>query len=68
MQQHPGWISGVALETFETEREPFYSPSQESEYALLTPHIAGTTETALLTSALRVHQGILSRLAAGAEK
>lgn len=68
MQQHPGWISGVALDTFEAEREPFYSPLQESEYALLTPHIAGTTETALLTSALRVQQGILSRLAAGAEK
>lgn len=66
MQQHPGWISGVALDTFEAESEPFYSPLQESEYALLTPHIAGTTETALLNSALRVQQGILSRLAAGA--
>lgn len=62
MQQHPGWISGVAVDTFESEGADFSSPLQQSEEVLLTPHIAGTTQTALLNAALRVQEGILIRL------
>jgi len=63
MRQHPEWIAGVALDTFENETEPFSSPIQVFDEALLTPHIAGTTSSALLNAALSVQQDILNRLA-----
>lgn len=62
MRENPGWISGVAVDTFEFEGEKFWSPLQDREEALLTPHIAGSTESALLNAAIRAQQGILSRL------
>ncbi|MBD1226037.1 NAD(P)-dependent oxidoreductase [Xenorhabdus griffiniae] len=63
MQQNPGWLSGVALDTFENEGEQFSTPIQAFDEALLTPHIAGSTSSAILNAALKVQQAILSKLA-----
>ncbi|WP_446470981.1 NAD(P)-dependent oxidoreductase [Xenorhabdus stockiae] len=62
MQQNPAWISGVALDTFENEGESFSTPMKDFDEALLTPHIAGSTSSAILNSALKVQQAILSYL------
>ncbi|MCC8367506.1 hypothetical protein J8V57_14715 [Xenorhabdus sp. PB61.4] len=62
MHQNPGWISGVALDTFENEGEHFSTPMRAFDEALLTPHIAGSTSSAILNSALKVQQAILSNL------
>ncbi|WP_426575650.1 NAD(P)-dependent oxidoreductase (plasmid) [Xenorhabdus stockiae] len=62
MHQNPGWISGVALDTFENEGEHFSTPMRAFDEVLLTPHIAGSTSSAILNSALKVQQAILSNL------
>ncbi|PWK94644.1 D-3-phosphoglycerate dehydrogenase [Pantoea allii] len=65
MNQHPGWIAGTALDTFESEGDHFFSPLQKYSEAFLTPHIAGSTESALINAAIRAQQGILDRLNSG---
>jgi phosphoglycerate dehydrogenase-like enzyme len=62
MQEHPGWISGVALDTFENEGAQYSTPIQGVDGVLLTPHIAGSTTSAVLNAALRIQQTILARL------
>ncbi|MDC7872023.1 hypothetical protein TH60_21260 [Pantoea ananatis] len=65
MHKHPGWIAGAALDTLESEGEHFFSPLQKNDEALLTPHIAGSTESALINAAIRAQEGILTRLNSG---
>lgn len=47
MQRFPGHIKGVAIDTFAREKNQFESPLTGVANAILTPHIAGNTRTAI---------------------
>ncbi|WP_010171731.1 NAD(P)-dependent oxidoreductase [Pseudomonas sp. PAMC 25886] len=47
MQRFPGHIKGVAIDTFAREKDQFESPLTGVANAILTPHIAGNTRTAI---------------------
>ncbi|MFH8477565.1 NAD(P)-dependent oxidoreductase [Streptomyces sp. NPDC018055] len=58
---HP--LAAAAVDTFEHEHAAFASPLLGLPNALLTPHVAGMTRTAMATAALRCADHIAGLLA-----
>ncbi|NWC92822.1 MULTISPECIES: D-isomer specific 2-hydroxyacid dehydrogenase family protein [unclassified Pseudomonas] len=54
MQRFPGHIKGVAIDTFAREKDPFESPLTGVANAILTPHIAGNTRTAISEASMQI--------------
>ncbi|MDH6115764.1 phosphoglycerate dehydrogenase-like enzyme [Kitasatospora sp. GAS204A] len=63
--QHP--LAAAAVDTFEHEHAAFASPLFDLPNALLTPHVAGMTRTAMTTAALRCADHLAALLAGRAE-
>jgi D-3-phosphoglycerate dehydrogenase len=55
-------LAGVAFDVFEQEGEKFASPLIGCKNAILTPHIAGTTNAALSNTATQLVENIISIL------
>ncbi|WP_234422017.1 MULTISPECIES: NAD(P)-dependent oxidoreductase [unclassified Streptomyces] len=58
---HP--LMAAAIDTFEREHAAFTSPLVGLPHALLTPHVAGMTRSAMATAALRCADHIAALLA-----
>jgi D-3-phosphoglycerate dehydrogenase len=57
-----GKIAGVALDVFETEPLEPQSPLVEMDNVILTPHLAASSEEAMIRMAIQVSKGILKVL------
>ncbi|WP_421523584.1 NAD(P)-dependent oxidoreductase [Pseudomonas yamanorum] len=54
MTRFPGHIKGVAIDTFAREKHQFESPLTGIANAILTPHIAGNTRTAITEASAQI--------------
>ncbi|WP_330213069.1 NAD(P)-dependent oxidoreductase [Pseudomonas sp. Z18(2022)] len=54
MKRFPGHIKGVAIDTFAKEKDQFDSPLTGVANAILTPHIAGNTRTAIIQASTQI--------------
>lgn len=54
MAQYPGHIKAVAIDTFALEKDRFNSPLVGITNAVLTPHIAGNTHTAISAASRQI--------------
>jgi len=54
MTRFPGHIKGVAIDTFAREKDQFESPLTGIANAILTPHIAGNTRTAIIEASAQI--------------
>lgn len=58
MRRFPSHIKGVAIDTFAREKDQFDSPLIGIANAILTPHIAGNTRTAILEASTQIIEHI----------